>query len=160
MVAQLRMGKAKAGPVVTVSKRMLREIYGLVLPILQFQDNGNFVIDAPFDEAHMREPESLLVKIKMLTGVVEVGLFCGMARAAYFGNADGSVTVRWSDGQEETLKDGEEAKITADMIDENYRPTELLLTYQPPPADQALRTDGSEANKLKQKLEQLRMTST
>lgn len=24
--------------------------------------------------------------IKMLTGVVEVGLFCGMAKAAYFGN--------------------------------------------------------------------------
>lgn len=108
----------------------------------------------------MREPESLLVKIKMLTGVVEVGLFCGMARAAYFGNADGSVTVRWSDGQEETLKDDEEAQITADMIDENYRPTDLLLTYQLPPTDQALRTDGSEANKLKQKLEQLRMTST
>lgn len=140
MVAQLRMGKAKAGPVVT--------------------DNGNFVIDAPFDEAHMREPENLLVKIKMLTGVVEVGLFCGMARAAYFGNADGSVTVRWSDGQEETLKDGEQAKITADMIDENYRPTERLLTYQLPPSDQAAQSDGLEANKLKQRLEQLRMTST
>lgn len=28
----------------------------------------------------------LLVKIKMLTGVVEVGLFCKMAKAAYFGN--------------------------------------------------------------------------
>ena len=60
----------------------------------------------------------------MLTGVVEVGLFCHMAKAAYFGNAvrppppppptllptrtfplmivvvpqDGSLTVRWSDG--------------------------------------------------------------
>lgn len=28
----------------------------------------------------------LLERIKMLTGVVEVGLFCGMAKAAYFGN--------------------------------------------------------------------------
>jgi ribose 5-phosphate isomerase len=28
----------------------------------------------------------LLHKIKMLTGVVEVGLFCDMAKAAYFGN--------------------------------------------------------------------------
>lgn len=108
----------------------------------------------------MREPESLLVKIKMLTGVVEVGLFCGMARAGYFGNADGSVTVRWSDGQEETLKDGEEAKITADMIDENFRPTDVLLTYRLPQADQPAKADGLEANKLKQKLEQLRMTST
>jgi len=78
----LRMGKAKAGPVVT--------------------DNGNFVIDAPFDEAHMREPLELLHRLKMLTGVVEVGLFCGMARAAYFGNEDGSVTVRWDDGRVES----------------------------------------------------------
>lgn len=27
-----------------------------------------------------------MAKIKMLTGVVEVGLFCHMAKAAYFGN--------------------------------------------------------------------------
>jgi hypothetical protein len=145
------------------------------------QDNGNFVIDAPFDEAHMREPESLLVKIKMLTGVVEVGLFCGMARAAYFGNADGSVTVRWSDGQEETLKEGEEAKIKAEDIDENFRPTDVLLTWQDPTALKDEQTAASyaslpalqqqqaqvqengqdaEMSKLKQKLEQLRMTST
>jgi len=57
-------------------------------------------------------------QIKMLTGVVEVGLFCHMAKAAYFGNKvgefnnawgtfypspmiivqDGSVTIRWNDG--------------------------------------------------------------
>lgn len=51
----LRMAKSKAGPVVT--------------------DNGNFVIDATFDEAHMREPQELLFKLKMLTGIVEIGLF-------------------------------------------------------------------------------------
>ena len=27
-----------------------------------------------------------MARIKMLTGVVEVGLFCHMAKAAYFGN--------------------------------------------------------------------------
>ena len=27
-----------------------------------------------------------MAQIKMLTGVVEVGLFCRMAKAAYFGN--------------------------------------------------------------------------
>ena len=27
-----------------------------------------------------------MAQIKMLTGVVEVGLFCHMAKAAYFGN--------------------------------------------------------------------------
>ncbi|KZV62237.1 ribose-5-phosphate isomerase [Peniophora sp. CONT] len=77
--AQLRMATHKAGPIVT--------------------DNGNFVIDAPFPVEYMREPLELLTRIKMLTGVVEVGLFCHMARAAYFGNEDESVTVRWNDGK-------------------------------------------------------------
>ncbi|KAG9315342.1 ribose 5-phosphate isomerase A-domain-containing protein [Chiua virens] len=72
--ASLRMAKAKAGPVVT--------------------DNGNFVIDAPFSKDLVQDPASLLAKIKMLTGVVEVGLFCNIAQAAYFGNQDGSVTVK------------------------------------------------------------------
>jgi len=72
--ATLRMAKAKAGPVVT--------------------DNGNFVIDAPFPREIMMDPFSIMAKIKMLTGVVEVGLFCHMAQAAYFGNEDGSVTVK------------------------------------------------------------------
>lgn len=71
-------------------------------------DNGNFVIDAPFDAEKMKDPYpvcrnflfyipglysrysqiccQLLAQIKMLTGVVEVGLFCHMAKAAYFGN--------------------------------------------------------------------------
>lgn len=59
----------------------------------------------------------------MLTGVVEVGLFCHMAQAAYFGNdvtvlwlcfyfriadvfffQDGSVTVKWKDGKVERLE--------------------------------------------------------
>ncbi|KAJ9092805.1 ribose-5-phosphate isomerase rki1 [Naganishia friedmannii] len=77
-VLTLRMGKAKAGPVVS--------------------DNGNFIVDAPFPREMMKRPAELLTKIKLLTGVVEVGLFCGMAKAAYFGNADGSVSVRSTDG--------------------------------------------------------------
>ncbi|KAF9515356.1 hypothetical protein BS47DRAFT_1361073 [Hydnum rufescens UP504] len=92
--AALRMAKAKAGPVVS--------------------DNGNFIIDAPFDEQYMKHPLELLSQIKMLTGVVEVGLFCNVAKVAYFGEEvwrcsqirplrflvsffppqDGSVTVR------------------------------------------------------------------
>ncbi|SCV70000.1 BQ2448_1394 [Microbotryum intermedium] len=75
----LRMGKMKAGPVVT--------------------DNGNFVIDAFFSEAYMRDPTELLHRIKMLTGVLEVGIFANMALAAYFGNPDGTVTIRWQDGR-------------------------------------------------------------
>lgn len=74
----LRMGHAKAGPVVT--------------------DNGNFVIDAPFPEDVMTRPRELLVSIKLLTGVVEVGLFCNVVKAAYFGNQDGSVTAKLENG--------------------------------------------------------------
>jgi len=72
--ASLRMAKAKAGPVVS--------------------DNGNFVVDAPFSRDLIKDPRSLLAKIKLLTGVVEVGLFCNVVQAAYFGNQDGSVTVK------------------------------------------------------------------
>ncbi|KAI8973102.1 ribose 5-phosphate isomerase [Trametes punicea] len=82
--AVLRMAKAKAGPVVS--------------------DNGNFIIDAPFSEEMMKDPYTLLTRIKMLTGVVEVGLFCHMAKAAYFGNQDGSVTIKWHDGKIEHVQ--------------------------------------------------------
>lgn len=68
----LRMAKCKAGPVVT--------------------DNGNFVVDADF--GLLADPASLLARIKALPGVLEVGLFCSMAKTAYFGMEDGTVEVR------------------------------------------------------------------
>ncbi|ORZ10796.1 ribose-5-phosphate isomerase [Absidia repens] len=69
--SKLRMAINKAGPVVT--------------------DNGNFVIDAHFGA--IDRPLDLLREIKLLTGVYEVGLFCGMAQMAYFGEGDGSVST-------------------------------------------------------------------
>ncbi|TFK37121.1 ribose-5-phosphate isomerase [Crucibulum laeve] len=81
--AVLRMAVKKAGPVVT--------------------DNGNFIIDAPFPREKMLDPYIIMAQIKMLTGVVEVGLFCRMAKAAYFGNEDGTVTVRWDDEKVEQV---------------------------------------------------------
>ncbi|KAK9470446.1 ribose 5-phosphate isomerase A-domain-containing protein [Dipodascopsis tothii] len=73
----LRMGgKAKAGPIIT--------------------DNMNFLIDAHFGP--IEDPATLATQIKLLVGVVEVGLFIKMADAAYFGNEDGSVTARNRDG--------------------------------------------------------------
>lgn len=66
----LRMGgPAKAGPVVT--------------------DNGGFVVDAEFGP--IADPAALHAAIKALPGVVETGLFTGMASVAYFGLDDGSV---------------------------------------------------------------------
>ncbi|KAI0794918.1 ribose-5-phosphate isomerase [Abortiporus biennis] len=90
--ATLRLAKMKAGPVVS--------------------DNSNFVIDATFPPEQMKDPSKLLRQIKLLTGVVEVGLFCQMAKAAYFGNQvnlmginchDGSVTIKWEDGKVESI---------------------------------------------------------
>ncbi|KNF02736.1 hypothetical protein PSTG_04021 [Puccinia striiformis f. sp. tritici PST-78] len=46
----------------------------------------------------MRDPTELSYRLKMLTGVLEVGLFCGMAEEAYFGNLDGIVTIRSKNG--------------------------------------------------------------
>ncbi|KAI9511518.1 ribose-5-phosphate isomerase [Russula earlei] len=82
--ATLRMARAKAGPVVT--------------------DNGNFIIDAPFTADVLRKPRELLVNIKLLTGVVEVGIFCDVVAAAYFGNQDGSVSARFENGKAEHIR--------------------------------------------------------
>ena len=73
----LRMGREKAGPVVT--------------------DNGGLVIDADFGV--IAEPRALHAQIKALTGVVETGIFPDMASMAYFGCEDGSVAV-WGRGGE------------------------------------------------------------
>ncbi|CEG49184.1 ribose 5-phosphate isomerase a [Plasmopara halstedii] len=67
----LRMAKCKAGPVIT--------------------DNGNFVLDVDFGV--ISNPKTLCDYLKLLPGVVEVGLFCGMADKAFFGQIDGSFTT-------------------------------------------------------------------
>jgi len=69
----LRMAKSKAGPCVS--------------------DNGNFIIDADFGVVD--NPAVLNAALIELVGVVDTGLFVGMAEKAYFGQADGSV-VEWT----------------------------------------------------------------
>jgi len=61
--AVLREGKGKVGPVIT--------------------DNGNAVLDAVFGA--IRNASELEVKLKMIPGVVETGLFVGLATTAYIG---------------------------------------------------------------------------
>ncbi|KAI9276362.1 ribose-5-phosphate isomerase [Sporodiniella umbellata] len=56
----------KAGPVVT--------------------DNGNFILDCHFGP--IEDPISLYKEIKYLTGILDVGLFCKMAKTAYIGHID------------------------------------------------------------------------
>jgi ribose 5-phosphate isomerase A len=57
----------KAGPVVT--------------------DNGNLILDCDFGPIQ-EEPGLLYQKIKCLSGVLDVGLFCKMAEVAYLGNLE------------------------------------------------------------------------
>ncbi len=65
----LRMAVRKAGPVVT--------------------DNGGWLVDCDFGE--LPDPAALDAQLRAIVGVVETGLFVGMAQVAFFGREDGSV---------------------------------------------------------------------
>ncbi len=67
----LRMAQAKAGPLVS--------------------DNGNFNIDVDFGE--ITDPGKLNLDILTIPGVVDTGLFIGMASKAYIGLEDGKITT-------------------------------------------------------------------
>ncbi|XP_052357084.1 ribose-5-phosphate isomerase-like [Oncorhynchus keta] len=55
-------------------------------------DNSNFILDWKFEHAH--NWKEVNTAIKMIPGVVETGLFVGMAERVYFGMEDGNVVVR------------------------------------------------------------------
>lgn len=55
-------------------------------------DNGNFILDWDFERKDHFDWKSINRDIKMIPGVIETGLFINMAKVAYFGNSDGSVT--------------------------------------------------------------------
>lgn len=62
----LREGKGKLGPTIT--------------------DNGNAILDTAFGE--IENPAELAIKIKMIPGVVETGLFVGLTDIVYVGLND------------------------------------------------------------------------
>uniref|UniRef100_A0A1B6ICJ4 ribose-5-phosphate isomerase n=1 Tax=Homalodisca liturata TaxID=320908 RepID=A0A1B6ICJ4_9HEMI len=68
----LRMAKMKAGPVIT--------------------DNANFILDWSFP-SDIVDWKTVDTTINMIPGVVETGLFVGMAKKIYFGMSDGKVKV-------------------------------------------------------------------
>ncbi|KAJ2061566.1 ribose-5-phosphate isomerase rki1 [Coemansia sp. S100] len=72
-IAVLRQAVRKAGPVVT--------------------DNGNFILDVSMGKIY--NPLAVEQLIKMVPGVIEVGIFSNMATEAWFGNEDGSITCRF-----------------------------------------------------------------
>jgi len=66
-------------------KPVLREGEGKVGPVVT--DNGNFVVDADFGP--IRAPKELDLQLKSIPGVVETGLFVGMADVVYLGKPNG-----------------------------------------------------------------------
>ena len=63
----VREGKGKLGAVIT--------------------DNGNMVLDVVFGE--INDPTVLAIKLKMIPGVVETGLFIGLTDLVYLGSSSG-----------------------------------------------------------------------
>jgi ribose 5-phosphate isomerase A len=68
----LRMAQMKDGPVIT--------------------DNGNFVVDAQFET--IPQPERLEVKLNNIPGVVENGIFPGIAHQVLVGTPDGVKSLK------------------------------------------------------------------
>jgi ribose 5-phosphate isomerase A len=66
-------------------KVTVREAKGKLGPIIT--DNGNAVTDVVFGE--IKNPAELAVKIKMIPGVAETGIFTGLTDIAYLGTAAG-----------------------------------------------------------------------
>jgi ribose 5-phosphate isomerase A len=65
----------------------LREGVGKVGPIIT--DNGNFLLDADF--GRLSNPKLLQRRLKVIPGLIETGLFLGIADIVYVGRRNGKV---------------------------------------------------------------------
>jgi ribose 5-phosphate isomerase A len=61
-------------------------------------DSGNFILDCAF--GRIEEPEALDEALKLIPGVVENGLFLGIADAAIVAGPDGVVVLERDDDAE------------------------------------------------------------
>jgi len=66
-------------------KPVLREGGGKVGPLVT--DNGNFVVDVDF--GLVDDVKELDLQLRLISGVIETGLFVGMADVVYLGKSDG-----------------------------------------------------------------------
>jgi ribose 5-phosphate isomerase A len=55
-------------------------------------DNGNWIVDLALDNS-MRNPQQLDSQLKSIPGVLETGLFIGLAGRIIVGNEDGTTTI-------------------------------------------------------------------
>jgi len=54
-------------------------------------DNGNYIVDVDFGP--IGDAEELNHQLKLIPGVIETGLFIGMANLVYLGKPDGIVKL-------------------------------------------------------------------
>ena len=66
-------------------KPFLRESKGKVGAVVT--DNGNYIVDVDFGP--IDNAEELNRRLKLIPGVIETGLFIGLADIVYLGKADG-----------------------------------------------------------------------
>jgi ribose 5-phosphate isomerase len=68
---------------------------GTLTPIVDrpfVTDGGHYTVDCLFDA--IPDPDALQTEIKRIPGVIETGLFLGIARAPVVGHADGVEVLR------------------------------------------------------------------
>jgi ribose 5-phosphate isomerase A len=70
-------------------KPLLREAKGKVGAVVT--DNGNYIVDVDFGA--ITDAEELNRRLKLIPGVIETGLFIGMADIVYLGKQDGIVRL-------------------------------------------------------------------
>jgi len=68
-------------------KPKIREAKGKVGPVIT--DNGNYILDVTFKQ--IENLTELNEKLKLITGIVETGLFLNLAHQAYLGKKDGNL---------------------------------------------------------------------
>jgi len=84
------LATATAGIKKLGGKPLLRESKGKVGAVVT--DNGNYIVDidfGPIDNA-----EELNQRLKLIPGVIETGLFIGMANRVYLGKKDGIIKLK------------------------------------------------------------------
>lgn len=93
-VEVLPFGLAKATTCIKElgGKPFLRESKGKVGAVVT--DNGNYIVDADF--GLIDNPEELNKQLKLIPGVIETGLFIGLADIVYLGKPDGIVKLESS----------------------------------------------------------------
>jgi len=94
--ATLRMAVAKAGSWNSYLTYKPDEQFNLVFIVMYgtgpvVTDNGGFILDVDFGT--IEDPAAINNQLRGLVGVIETGLFIGMAERVYIGNADGSVSL-------------------------------------------------------------------